>query len=380
MLLTLFLILLLVNSHPLRIKYREPHITDLKMSWLPFVVVQKPYKATRVRLSSLSSEASEDEYQSCRSSPCPSPSGSRDNSPTRAGLGDVIRLQDEISASGGFSHILSEGGLVKRQIFGFPTRPTSLSSADREQILREFVSKLYNLRGDNKEEQVDRILRKITPTKECKRKHLPEGIIARNLVNNVETLPSDGFVKPNPQLAVSTPGPRLAMVPNIFTPHTPTDSLKLITHIQLSDDDARLLRGYSIVGLASEYAVKQKRTELLGNQGQGWTKFEKLILTKWYRNEANEINNYVRGEPAKQEIVFGRIPKSDIITAVKHWASVLTSEGLYCDMQSWDFCPDILRDAVILVTGNDSGQGCTREGLVESRIVLCLVVKTVQHY
>ena len=88
----------------------------------------------------------------------------------------------------------------------------------------------------------------------------------------------------------------------------------------------------------------------------------------------------MRGEPAKQEIVFGRIPKSDIITAVKHWASVLTSEGLYCDMQSWDNCPDILRDAVILVTGNDSGQGCTREGLVESRIVLCLVVRTVQHY
>ena len=163
MITTLFLILALVNSHPLPIKYRKPHVDDLKMSWLPFVVVQKPYKATRVRLSS---QSSDDEYQSCRSSPCPSPSGSRNNSPTRVSLGDVIRLQDEISASGGFSYIISEGGLVKRQIFGFPTRPTSLSSADREQILREFVCKLYNLRGDNKQEQVDKMLGKLAPTKE----------------------------------------------------------------------------------------------------------------------------------------------------------------------------------------------------------------------
>ena len=91
------------------------------MAGLPFVVVVKPNKATqrqRQRCSSQSSNTSEEEYQSCESSP----SVSRDNSPDRGETENIIRLQTAIGSSGGFSHIVSDQGLVKGQIFGFPIR------------------------------------------------------------------------------------------------------------------------------------------------------------------------------------------------------------------------------------------------------------------
>ena len=91
------------------------------MAGLPFVVVVKPNKATqrqRQRCSSQSSNTSEEEYQSFESSP----SVSRDNSPDRGETENIIRLQTAIGSSGGFSHIVFDQGLVKGQIFGFPTR------------------------------------------------------------------------------------------------------------------------------------------------------------------------------------------------------------------------------------------------------------------
>ena len=110
-------------------------------------------------------------------------------------------------------------------------------------------------------------------------------------MQNVDVMPRDGFKKPNSELAISTPGPRLVSVPNIYTPHTPTDSLRVITHLQLSDDDCRYLRGISMVGLASEYSVKKLRNHLMGNQGQGWVKTEKITLNKWFRSKKNEVKS-----------------------------------------------------------------------------------------
>ena len=49
-----------------------------------------------------------------------------------------------------------------------------------------------------------------------------------------------------------------------------------------------------------------------------------------------------------KEIVIGKIPKSDIKTAVQHWAATLSSDGQYVDMQSSPNCPDILCDTVVL--------------------------------
>ena len=356
----LILFLILNYSHNFySIKTHEPVTSTMAGLGLPFVVV-KPNKATqrqRQRWSSQSSNTSEEEYQSCESSP----SGSRDNSPDRGETENIIRLQTAIGSSGGFSHIVSDQGFVKGQIFGFPTR--SVTSSQREGFVRELVSKLYSLYSENKDENIDKILKKLAPKDECKKPHLPENNLAKSLMQNVDVVPSDGFKKPNSDLAISTPGPRLCSVPNIYTPLTPTDSLRVITHLQLSDDDCRYLRGISMVALASEYSVKRLRTHLMGNQGQGWVKTEKMTLSKWFRTKENEIKNSKGGEPVKKEIIVGRIPKEDIVSAVKHWAEVLTSDGQYQDMQSLEHCPEILSDTVILVVGNDSGQGFTREGI-----------------
>ena len=131
----------------------------------------------------------------------------------------------------------------------------------------------------------------------------------------------------------------------------------------MSDDDSRYVRGISLVGLASEYSVKKLRSELLGNEGKGWAKSEKMSVIKCFRDENKELTNYEDGEPQKQEIIIARIPQENILTAVQHWANTLTERGEFVEMQDFDNCPEILRDSVVLILGNDSGQGFTREGV-----------------
>ena len=211
------------------------------MAGLPFVVV-KPNKATqRQRWSSQSSNTSEEDYQSCESSP----SVSRDNSPDRGETENIIRLQTAIGSSGGFTHIVSDKGLVKGQIFGFPTR--SVTSSQRELLVRELVSKLYSLYSENKDEDINKILKKLAPKDECTKPNLPEKNLAKSLMQNVDVMPSDGFKKPNSELAMSTPGPRLCSVPNIYTPLTAIDSLRVITHLQLSDPRYKFLQQSSLI-------------------------------------------------------------------------------------------------------------------------------------
>ena len=406
---------------------------------LPFIVVKKANKASqRHRISSLSSNTSEDDYQSCQSSPsvsrdsspvrreqgdsstarreqCYSSSvrmehgessagrrkqgdrspvrrelgesspgrrkqGDRspvrreqdessqspgrrkqgDSSPLRREQGDTVRLKNVISSDGGFSYILNSGGEVKRQVYLFPTKV--VTSKQRSDCVREFIGKLYEFNGEDKNAKVDNVLCKLTP--ECTRQHIAESSQAKMISKNVRRLPdAGGFKKPNPDLAPSTPGPRVSQVKDIYTPHTPRDSLRIMTHLQLSEDDGRYVRSISLVGLASEYSIKQLKTELLGNSGKGWVKAEKLTFKKWFRTRPNEIKNSENGKAAVKEIIIGKIPKEDIIPAVKHWADTLSRSDQYVDMQDMPDCPDILRDTVVIVCGNDSGQGHTREGI-----------------
>ena len=267
---------------------------------------------------------------------------------------ESVRIKDNIGSGGGFSCELSERGFVKRDIFLFPTKV--ISASEREENAREFLARLYKLQGEAKTKKVDDILTKLAPKKECPKQHYPESDHARSLAKNVSVLPAGSFRKPNPDLAISTPGPRVDKVPDIFTPHTPQDSLRIITHLGMSEDDARYLRSYSLVGLATEYSVRQLRSHLMGNGGQGWVQSKKETVKKWYRTQQTEINNYVDGRAAEKDIFITKISKSDIIPAVQHWATTLTSSGQYVDMQSLPDCPDILRDAVLLMVGNDSGQ------------------------
>ena len=335
------------------------HQPGQKMSQKPFIILNKgTNKSQRQRNSSQSSEnSSDDDYQSCESSP----TVSRDSSPVTDSFGGNIKLRDELSSAGGFTSSVNKEGGVKRDIYGFPTKV--LKPQEREICVKEFVGKLYNLSGANKDSEVDKILCKIAPSSECKRPHLPEISQARRITQNVAILPDDGFKMPDTVLANSTPGPRVSKVEDIFTPHTPSDSLRIINHLQLSNDDSRYVRSISLVGLSSEHAVNKLRSKLMGNDGKGWVEAEKVTFRKWFRKKTNEIKNSKNGQPAKKEVVIGRIPKSNLQSAIQHWADVISDSGEYRDMQDMEFCPEVLRDCVVVVVGNDSGQGYCREGL-----------------
>ena len=270
-----------------------------------------------------------------------------------------VKLREKLSSAGGFTSLLTNEGV--REIYGFPTK--ILSRQERESCVKEFILKLYKINGEEKYRDVDKILLKISPKIECKRPHLLENSHSKNLVQNVEMLPPDGFVQPNAVLALSTPGPRLSKVKNIYSSHSATDSLKVINHLGLSEDDARYVRGISLVGLSTEYSVKQRKSEIMGNDGKGWVVAKKVTIKKWYRKKENEVNNYKHGEPAIKEIALGHIPKENIQQAIQHWAQLISNQGQYIEMQSMEFCPTILNDCVCLILGNDSGQGFTREGV-----------------
>ena len=187
--------------------------------------------------------------------------------------------------------------------------------------------------------------------------------LAGHLSQNVEIIPHDGFKKPDSALAPSTPGPRVCKVPNIYTPYSVIDSLRIINHLLLSDDDARYVRAISLICLAPEYSVKKKRAELLGNNGKGWVVSEKVTFKKWYRHETGELKHFKKGQPERKEVFIGKISKEDIASALQHWANVVTESGDFVEMQSLEHCPKVLEDKVIIVCGNDSGQGFCREGI-----------------
>ena len=289
----------------------------------------------------------------------PSPSPSRDVSPFSDHVNQGVKLMDKLSSVGGFTSLLTSEGV--REIYGFPTK--TLSRQERELCVKDFIMKLYKINGEEKYTDVDKILLKISPKIECKRPHLQENSQSQNRVQNVEMLPPDGFVPPNAVLAISTPGPRLSKVKNIYSTHTASDSLKVINHLGLSEDDARYVRGISLVGLSTEYSVKKTKSEIMGNDGKGWVQAKKMTVKKWFRKNQNEVSNYKHGEPAKKEIVLGYIPKENIQQAIQHWAQLISNQGQYVEMQSMEFCPTILHDCVCIILGNDSGQGFTREGV-----------------
>ena len=170
-----------------------------------------------------------------------------DSSPTRKSENETIKLGDKMSSAGGFT-FFDMGGELSRNIYVFPTK--LLSSKDRENVVKQFVAKLYDLYGDYTEE-VNKILVRITPEKECNITHTFEHCKIGPLSNNVDILPADGFRRPEVKLANSTPGPRLSKVRDVCTVRSPSDSLRVINHLQLSDDDCRYVRGISLLGLAT---------------------------------------------------------------------------------------------------------------------------------
>ena len=265
-----------------------------------------------------------------------------------------------MSSAGGFTFFETGGGL-SRDIYVFPTK--LLSSKDREYFVKQFVAKLYGLNGGQPDE-VDKILTKIAPAKECNKSHTLEPSKIGSLSSNVEILPEDGFRKPEVKLANSTPGPRLSKVRDITTVRSPSDSLRVINHLQLSNDDCRYIRGISLVGLSSEYSVTKLKASLMGNEGKGWVEARQVSVKQWFRNKAQEVDHYKNGQPVRKSIVIGSIDKVNLKAALQNFADKLTELGQYLGLESLEDCPESLKGVVaVLVCGNDSGQGYCREGV-----------------
>ena len=68
-----------------------------------------------------------------------------DSSPIRSSENENVQLGDRISSAGGFTS-LAMGGELLRNIYVFPTK--LVSSEDRENIVTQFVAKIYNFGGD----------------------------------------------------------------------------------------------------------------------------------------------------------------------------------------------------------------------------------------
>ena len=104
-----------------------------KMAGNLFVVLNKSTNKAKQRRNSMSSETSEEDFYSCNSSPVVS----RDSSPVRDNITENIRLKEELGSLGGFPSIITRGGLVKREIYGFPTEV--ITPKEREVFVRVVV-------------------------------------------------------------------------------------------------------------------------------------------------------------------------------------------------------------------------------------------------
>ena len=117
------------------------------------------------------------------------------------------------------------------------------------------------------------------------------------------------------------------------------------------------------MGLATEYSVNQLRREIMGNRGQGWVKASRVSIKTWYREEEQEIRHHVNGEPVRRDIIIGSIVKENILSTIQHFIDIISEQGQFVELQTFENCPEILVNCVVLVLGNDSGAGYTREGV-----------------
>ena len=96
------------------------------------------------------------------------------------------QLCENIPAQVGFTTLVTPAGDYLREIFGFPTKV--LSPGEHEYTAKMLISKLYNITkgGDS---ELEKVLIKLAPVKECKRRHLIENKQSSVLANNVEIIP-----------------------------------------------------------------------------------------------------------------------------------------------------------------------------------------------
>ena len=72
------------------------------------------------------------------------------------------------------------------------------------------------------------------------------------------------------------------------------------------------------------------------------------------------MTHFTNGQPARKDVVVGTISREYIVAALQHFADAVTD---YVDLQSYEDCPDVLYDCAVIITGNDAGQGFSREAI-----------------
>ena len=90
---------------------------------------------------------------------------------------------------------------------------------------------------------------------------------------------------------------------------------------------------------------------------------QKVKSKRGFNNPTTELNSYVNGHPARIELTFCQIDGFDLLTAVKHWAKVLTETNQFVRLGDTKNCPEVLSESVVICIGDDCGQGATRECL-----------------
>ena len=119
------------------------------------------------------------------------------------------------------------------------------------------------------------------------------------------------------------------------------------------------MRDICKVPLSTEYSVKKLENKLIGNPD--WVEMKHLEFPKWFRKLASELNNLDKnGEVPKVEPIFAQVNGEHLASLISHWAQVLAETGQLVELADLPNCPDTLKDKVVLIVGDDSGQGYTR--------------------
>ena len=113
------------------------------------------------------------------------------------------------------------------------------------------------------------------------------------------------------------------------------------------------MRVKCLVRLSTEYAWKGLERMLIGDPS--WIKRNQFDFKKWFRHFINEPD-----EVPRVVAEYVQIRGQNLLKAIKHWGEVLHQTNQLIDLQDFPNCPEILTNKLVLVIGDDSGQGHTR--------------------
>ena len=132
-------------------------------------------------------------------------------------------------------------------------------------------------------------------------------------------------------------------------------------YLGLSDKKARFLREICKLKLSTEYSVKKLENTLLGNLN--WVKMKQINFPKWFRQLNNELKNLdTNGQVPRVVADYAQISGDQLPCVITHWAQLLFETNQLVELGDMPNCPTILRNKLVVVVGDDSGQGYTRYG------------------